>query len=254
MYRIVFEKVVSLFEEHTDIIVKGFRDVQYGHKINLSSDGKGYIACLAIGMAVSLLILLWIQDELSYDRFLKNADRIFRIISADPTGGEISWSAGSPSPIGPTLVGEYPEVKNFTRVQCGWTGWYLHYGDKNFMDERMANADPSFFEMFSFPLVRGSIDLKANDQIVLTEEYALKYFGNENPIGKVLTLSYSNGYKHEMKVTGIAIDHPFNSSIRFNLIASSVISSLINKNPANANDTPARLYFLVLFSRIIAFL
>ena len=101
---------------------------------------KGYsflnVIGLAIGMAICILILLWLQDELSWDRFHKNGDQIYRITSEDRAGGNVFKLAGSPSPIGPTLVEEYPEVENFTRVQSGWSGWYLHIGDKTFIEER----------------------------------------------------------------------------------------------------------------------
>jgi len=102
---------------------------------------KGYsflnVIGLAIGMAVCILILLWLQDELSWDRFHKNGDQVYRIISEDRAGGNMFKLAGSPSPIGPTLVDEYPEVENFTRVQSGWSGWYLHIGDQTYMKVAM---------------------------------------------------------------------------------------------------------------------
>ena len=167
---------------------------------------------LAVGMACCILILLWVTDELNYDRFHENADRIYRVISENHAGGKIMLAGESPSLIGPTLVEEYPEVVNFTRVQCGWTGYYLHYGEKNFMWERLCTADPSFFEIFKFTFLQGDpkTALKDRGSIVLTETLAKKAFGDEDPMGKVMKISSA-----DFKVTGVIKDPPHNSQIQF---------------------------------------
>ncbi|HEX9972049.1 MAG TPA: ABC transporter permease [bacterium] len=180
---------------------------------------KGYsllnVIGLAIGMAVCILILLWVQDELSWDRFHKNGNQIYRIISEDRSGGNLFRFAGSPSPIGPTLIEEYPEVENFTRVQSGWSGWYLHSGEKIFMQERLACADPSFFEIFELPFIKGDPKTALNDRysIVLTETLAKKCFGNEDPMGKIVQMSDT-----DLKVTGVMKDIPHNSHLQFDYI------------------------------------
>ena len=180
---------------------------------------KGYsllnVIGLAIGMAVCILILLWVQDELSWDRFYKNGDQIFRVISEDRSGGNLIRSAGSPSPIGPTLIAEYPEVENFTRVQSGWSNWYLHLGDKVFMTEKLACADPAFFDIFQFPFIMGDpkTALKDRYSIVLTERLAKKIFGDDDPMGKIVQMSDT-----DLKVTGIMKNIPHNSHLQFDYI------------------------------------
>ncbi len=180
---------------------------------------KGYsflnVIGLAIGMTVCILILLWLQDELSWDKFHKNGNQVYRIISEDRAGGNLFRSAGSPSPIGLTLVEEYPEVENFTRVQSGWAGWYLHIGDKTFITERLACADPSFFEIFKFPFIKGDPKTALHDRysIVLTEALAKKCFGDKDPMGKIVQMS-----DIDLQVTGVIKDIPHNSHLQFDYI------------------------------------
>lgn len=171
---------------------------------------------LSIGLACCILIFLWIKDELSYDRFHPNADRIYRIITVDHSGGKTNFIGESPSLVGPTLVDEYPEVIDYTRVQAGWKGsYYLHYGEKNFYDERLANADPSFFAVFHFPFVKGNPEtaLLERSSIVLTEELAQKCFGNEDPMNKTMLID-----EEELRVTGVIKAIPQNSHIQFDYI------------------------------------
>ncbi len=166
-------------------------------------------------MAICILILLWVQDELSWDRFHGNGDQIYRVISEDRSGGNLFNYAGSPSPIGPTLVDKYPEIVNFTRVQSGWSGWYLHLNDKIFIKERLACADPSFFEIFKFPFIQGNPKTALNDRysIVLTETLAKKCFGDEDPMEKIVQMSDTN-----LKVTGVIEEIPHNSHLQFDYV------------------------------------
>jgi putative ABC transport system permease protein len=180
---------------------------------------KGYsvinIVGLAIGMACCILILTWVRDELSYDRFHKNADQICRVVAVDRSGGNITKASGSPSLIGPTLVEKYPEFLNFARVQCGWSGYFLHYGEKNFMQMKLATVDPSFFEIFPYPFIQGNPQTALDDRysIVLTESLAKKCFGNDDAMGKVLQIGST-----DFKVTGVMEDVPKNSHLQFDYV------------------------------------
>ncbi len=180
---------------------------------------KGYsfinIAGLAIGMACCILILTWIRDELSYDRFHKNFDQICRVVSVDRSGGNIAKTSGSPSLIGPTLVEKYPEFLNFTRVQCGWSGYFLHYGEKNFMTMKLATVDPCFFEIFPYPFIQGNPQTALKDRysIILTESLTQKCFGDEDPMGKVMQIGST-----DFKVTGVIEDIPRNSHLQFDYV------------------------------------
>jgi putative ABC transport system permease protein len=171
---------------------------------------------LSIGLACCILIFLWINNELSYDRFHLNADHLYRVVSVDHSGGKTTIIGESPSLVGPTLLAEYPEVVNYTRIQSGWKGsYYLNYGEKNFYNERLANADPSFFDVFHFPFIKGDPKTALQDRhsIVLTEELARKCFGNEDPMSKVMLID-----DEELTVTGVVKTIPSNSHIQFDYI------------------------------------
>ena len=170
------------------------------------------ITGLAVGMAACILMLIWVQDELSYDRFHKNADQIFRINTEDASGGKTFLLAGSPAPLGQAMVEELPEVLNFSRVQAGWTRWNLHLGENRFQEEFLAAVDPDFFEIFSFPFTSGDpkTALKDRYSIILTQGLAEKIFGDEDPMGKVMQLNDA-----DMTVTGIIENIPRNSHLHF---------------------------------------
>ena len=170
------------------------------------------IAGLAVGMAACILILIWVQDELSYDKFHKNAAQIFRINTEDTSGGKTFLLAGSPGPLGQAMVDEVPEVMNFTRVQAGWPRWNLHLGEKRFLEEYLAAVDPTFFEIFQFRFIQGDPKTALNDRysIVLTEGLAQKIFGEEDPMGKIVKLNNT-----DMTVTGIIENIPRNSHLHF---------------------------------------
>jgi putative ABC transport system permease protein len=170
------------------------------------------IAGLAVGMAACILMLVWVQDELSYDRFHKNAAHIYRINTEDTSGGKTFLLAGSPAPLGQAMLDELPEVLNVTRVQAGWPRWNLSLGEDRFLEEYLAAVDPAFFEIFQFPFISGDpkTALKDRYSIVLTESLAKKVFGDEDPMGKVMQLSNT-----DMTVTGIIEDIPRNSHLHF---------------------------------------
>ncbi|MDH4219079.1 MAG: ABC transporter permease [Candidatus Aminicenantes bacterium] len=178
---------------------------------------KGYsfinIAGLAIGMACCILMLLWVQDELSFDRFHKNGNDIYRVISEFRTSGKVTHNARTPNPLGPALAERYPEVINFTRYQ-GFDDWLVKCGEKSFLNDFLGTADPSFFEIFTFPFVKGDPKTALNNRhsIVITEKMARKYFDDADPMGKVLTIG------HDFTVTGVIKDVPENSHLHFDCI------------------------------------
>jgi ABC-type antimicrobial peptide transport system permease subunit len=180
---------------------------------------KGYsfinIFGLAIGMAVSILILLWVQDELSFDRFHKNIETLHLVgLRQDYGTGQIKVSM-SPAPLGPALKKEFPEIVNAARRQrCG--NVQLKYGEKGFMENRGCYVDPSFLEMFTFPLIKGDAGSVLADphSIVLTEAMKKKYFDDKEAIGKII--NFQNEYN--LMVTGIIENVPDNSSLDFDFI------------------------------------
>ena len=181
---------------------------------------KGYsfinIAGLAIGIACTILILLWIQDELAYDRFHENRDNIFRIIVEDEQGLQ---SAGTcPIPLGPHSKQTYPEVLDSTRFCNGFQKFLVEFDERVFSEE-IGIVDPSFLTTFTFPLLRGDPQTALEDpySLIMTEKMARKYFGQEDPIGKVIRILSSRKYKINFTVTGILEDIPRHSHLQFQI-------------------------------------
>jgi putative ABC transport system permease protein len=174
---------------------------------------------LSIGIAACILIYLFVVDELSFDNFHKSGDRLFRVVRIQydkDTKRETGRQQFMPPPIGPELKKTYPEIEHQTRFVSG--SGSIRFKDKLFR-ETLSLVDPHFFEMFSFPLRKGDpkTALAENHSLVLTRSSADKYFGKEDPMGKMLTLTFGQTRK-DFRVTGIAEDVPFNSSIRFNIL------------------------------------
>jgi putative ABC transport system permease protein len=181
---------------------------------------KGYsfinILGLAVGMAVCILIFLWVQDELSYDKFHKNHNRIHRVIKEIYSGKEVSHIAITPWPLGSTLVRNYPEVTKFARLRIMGRRLMSHK-DKSFYEDGFCVVDPAFLEIFSFPLLKGDPATALSDRrsIVITEKIAQKYFGNEEPIGKTLVMNN----RLEFVVSGVLKNIPRNSHLKFDFLA-----------------------------------
>ncbi len=180
---------------------------------------KGYflinIAGLSIGMACSFLIFLWVIDETSFDKFNENIDEIYRVIvDVDFTNKEEKISV-TPAALGPILKENYPEVINFTRVQLR-NNQVLSYKDKSFDEDNIAIVEPSFLDIFTYPIEKGQKQDALSDpkSIVITKNIAEKYFGNEDPIGKVLELNS----EYQFKVSAILRDIPGNSHLHFNIL------------------------------------
>jgi putative ABC transport system permease protein len=181
---------------------------------------KGYafinISGLAIGMAACIMILLWVHDELSFDTHHENADRIYRL-TIDANLGTQMKAPVSPTPAGPAMAKEYPEVLQFARLTRPNRSPVI-VGDKEYFEENVAFADNSIFEIFSFPFLEGNPEtvLETAYSTVITEETAKKYFGNQNPIGKMIKF---DGDK-EFAVMGVVKDIPENSHFTFNILRS----------------------------------
>ncbi len=181
---------------------------------------KGYallnLAGLALGMTCCLLIMLYVRDELSYDRFHANAERIYRMCLDAGVGGQFVKGGFTAAPIAETLLREAPEVEAAMRF---WRPGrvLLGYEEKRFYEEHVLFADSSFFNVFDYALVAGDprTALTEPNSVLLTEEMAQKYFGRENPLGKVLR--YDN--RLDFKITGVLQTPRRNSHLRFDFLA-----------------------------------
>ncbi|MCD4693294.1 MAG: ABC transporter permease [Calditrichales bacterium] len=167
---------------------------------------------LALGMACSILIMLWVQDEMSVDQFHEKIDNLYRVGTWVEYGNRREQGSGTPPILGPILTEENSEILNAVRFANGSAEVLTRYGDVS-GTEHMAMADPTVFEMFSFPFVMGNPKDTFGDPrvIVLNETMAEKYFGNKNPIGETITLDT----KYDFKVVGVMKDIPHNSTIQF---------------------------------------
>ncbi|MEM9299783.1 MAG: ABC transporter permease, partial [Bacteroidota bacterium] len=175
---------------------------------------------LVLGTSVFLALLLHIYHQISYDQFHVNKDAIFRIVTERPTEhGDVSRTAFSGAPWGPTLVKEIPEVLNtvcFIRYRLPVS--IRSEAGQQFMEDGLIWADSSFFSVFSFDLIKGNPQkvLSRPDQVVLTQSTAQRYFGSEDPIGQQII------YEDDvvLTVTGIMKDFPTNSHIQADLVGS----------------------------------
>lgn len=179
---------------------------------------KGYTSInmlgLATGVACCLFLLLYVRDELSYDRYHEHADEIYRVNLAIPEVGRII--ALTPTIIAPLLKREFPEVEAATRIEAN--GGLINYGDQTFDERAFYYADSTVFDVFTFPLILGdeATALVRPNTVVITESTARKYFGNADPLGK--TLKRNNDQEYE--ITGVMTDLPANSHLQFDFLAS----------------------------------
>ncbi len=166
---------------------------------------------LAVGMACCILILLWVQDELNFDKFHENYSDIYRTI---PELQDTKFTS-NPLALAAIFKEQYPEVRQISR--CYQMNWLMKYGDKIY-DESGALVDDDFLKIFTFPLVVGAPEsvFENSQSIVLTEHAAAKYFGTQDPIGKSLLINNNT----ELIVTGILKDVLSNSHLQFDFLAS----------------------------------
>ncbi|HEV8081594.1 MAG TPA: ABC transporter permease [Chitinophagaceae bacterium] len=169
------------------------------------------IAGLAIGMACSIIILLWVQNELSYDRFHANADQLYRLTC---NAGDFK-AAVSPAGMGAGLQSAMPEVKATVRLSKPSTNLF-EVGSRKFEEKNVFYADSNFLQVFSFHLIKGSpaTALQRPDGILITENMAKKYFGQDDPMGKIIKKDNNSN----LIVTGIIANPPANSHLQFDFI------------------------------------
>ncbi|MFC2112443.1 ABC transporter permease [Bacteroidota bacterium] len=176
------------------------------------------VSGMAIGITCSIFIILFVNHELSYDRFHTQSENIYRVgVSGKFSGNEFD-QAVTAQPMAQALISDYPEVKNVVRLR-EYGDWLVTYGDNKFHEENMLFADSTFFKIFDFRLIKGDPEsvLKEKRTIVLTESMARKYFGDEDPVGKMLKLETDTSL---FRVTGLMEDVPGNSHIHFDAVGS----------------------------------
>lgn len=173
---------------------------------------------LAIGVAACITILLYVKNELSYDRYHEKADRIYRVFLSATIGGNDMAIALTAPPMGAALLEEFPEVEAVTRI--GYIGGYpvIRSGDRVYSEELYTSADSTIFDVFDIPVIQGdpAIALTEPNSLVITESTAKRYFGDENPMGKMMTSDKVN----ERMVTAVIEDFPHNSHFHYDFLLS----------------------------------
>ena len=184
---------------------------------------KGFTAInvlgLALGLAVCLLIVFYVIDELSYDRYNVNIDRIYRVNNDIKFGGSDDSYAVAPAPLAAVLKTEFPDVERAVRFRQNG-GLNLKKGEQNIQEHHVIYADPEIFSVFTFPMINGNpvSALKEPNAVVINESTANKYFGSTNVIGKTLVTNENVNYK----VTGVIKDIPKQSHVQADIFVSMI--------------------------------
>jgi len=199
---------VMMFKNYCLMTLRNIRKHKSHSLINITG--------LSLGMAICLLIFFWVQDELRYDRFHEDKDRIAQVYSEITTGsGENQIFMGSYYPLAHILREECPEVIHTARFAAN-SGIAVKKDEHVFFNDTIGFADPEFLKIFTFPLLKGDINTVLSDKgsILLTEKMARKYFGQDDPIGQTVNLNDTQ----DLIVTGVLHDLPARSSIKFDCI------------------------------------
>ncbi|WP_020530145.1 ABC transporter permease [Flexithrix dorotheae] len=185
---------------------------------------------LAVGITASIFILLWVTDELSYDRFHENSDRIFSVlINNSYPDGRIETFPATPAKLKEVIESEIPEVEMAAQYSYD-TRMLIQYETSSF-NETGLYADPSLFHIFSFPIVRGNPAKPISDinSIAISQKLAKKLFPQENPLGKTLSI----GNVHDLTISSVFADIPKNSSLQFEFIIP--FELFVKENPWTQN-------------------
>lgn len=176
------------------------------------------VSGLAVGLACSLLILIYVRDEVSYDRFWSHPDRIYRVLMDGKISDRELHAPITPAPMAPTIANEFPEIEASARVFTLSGQTLVARDTRQFLEKRFFYADSSFFRVFGYPMLAGDprTALKEPHTVVLTQSTAKKYFPEGNALGKMLAISDTIDYR----VTGIIPDVPSNAHMHFDFLAS----------------------------------
>ncbi len=209
-----------MFRNYFNVAVRNILKHKFFSAINILG--------MTIGVTACLLLILYVSDELSYDRFHTNAERIYQVGLHGKIAGQDIRTANTCPPMAAALVSDIPEVESATRVTPYFGRPAVKYADKILTEEKVFFADSNFFEFFSFVLKEGDVKtaLKEPNTVVLTEDIEKKYFGNEPGVGKLMVIGNDN---KTYKVTGIAANPPANSHFGFNMLISAESSDNLKR-------------------------
>jgi len=171
---------------------------------------------LAVGLACCFLLLIFVMDEISYDKFHKQSDRIFRVICEIDNSGQKTYQTLTQEVLTPNLRLSFPEFEKITRLQKSWSKKLIRYQEKTNYEARFFHAEDNFFEIFSFKFLLGNPQtaLVEPNSVVITESMKMKYFDSINPIGEIINFENRKDYK----VTAVIEDVPDNSHFHFDFL------------------------------------
>ncbi len=200
---------------------------------------------LAVGMTCCIFILLWVQDEVSFDRFHEKKERIHKVYSETQyTDGRTAvHTTTSFYPLAKILKEESPDVVDAVRYHS-IPNMLIKYGEKTLTNNQVALADPSFFNIFTFSFVKGNPEtaLAERFSVVITEGMSLRYFGSEDPMGKVLNVNK----QIDLQVTGVIKNPPKNSSLQFDCVAPFILySGPYDEEPTHWGGNPLTTFVLL---------
>lgn len=221
-----------MIKNYITVALRKFRRQKFYSLVNLFG--------LTIGLTSVLLIMLFVVDEVSYDRFHEKSDRIYRVVENQYYAGQPVFPvAVTPPPLGPALVEEYTDIETGTRV---WSTDLSFNKDEQQFVEAGIYVDDSFFDVFTFKMIYGEVAsaLDEINNVVLTESLARKYFANDNPVDQLLTVG-----GQEVRVSGVIKDVPDNSHIQFDFLVP-IESRLLSNEELRTNWGNNTLYTYVL--------
>ncbi len=206
------------------------------------------IVGLSIGISAAIFILLYVQDELSYDKYNEKYERIHRVESDFTISGKHDLFAIVPTPMGPALQIEYPEIEAFCRLY-GAGNTLFRAGEVEFYEDYVYFADSTIFDIFTYELIQGDPNscLTLAKSIVLTEKFAQRYFGMEDPMGKMITSGSGRSYQ----VTGVMKNQPSNSHMKFDaLISGMSIAEEVGVDEFNSLE-PNRFWNIGVYTYVL---
>lgn len=200
---------------------------------------------LAIGIACSLLIFLWVLNELSYDKFHANSENIYIVGQKQfYEGGQSNSFLATPGLLSQVLKDEYPEITNTTRLGGQGELVISNGEEKKFFESNVFAVDPEYLELFSYPLTAGDGNTALDDpySIILSEEMAIKYFGEKEPIGKILKINNN----HNIRVTGVLEKMPKTSSLIFDFLIPFKLLEIMDNNGEHVNNWGYSWYLTII--------
>ncbi len=203
-----------------NIMFKNDLMVVLNHLLKNKSLSASSVLGLTVSMAGFILIMLYLHNELSYDRHHVNKDRIYRLAVTETIEDITNEWAVTSGAWAPALVRDYPDIEAYARLSLPEYRRQVRYGEKSFYEKYFMYADSTVFDVFTIPLLQGSADsvLSGPYSVVLSESMVSKYFADEDPIGK--TISVKAETQTEYEVTGVMLDIPENSHLKADFLAS----------------------------------